>query len=399
MSGFRSRLRQYLAAAFLPISPWPQLSSLPTSASLARLIAAPLHRSCVRSLLGTMSRALDHDTAASVKIGSPRQVYNDLVEALCRESPELFEIEFLGKSHPLPPGCNLLVDGNSIAIPKGKLVQAFLVARELFFRCRNDIKSASSQNVRNTTAVMLLMDPENLTAANERKRLIRGLQQNAVPELQKELERELQWVDSMLTARLHRHTKSPTLWDHRRWVLGVWKNIRLPRDIQRDLTDVILVSADRHARNYYAWLHMRWLAKNFSVKDSANVNNSKLLSTVLGWCLKNPGDTAGFSFLLFCISQLPEDDSRIDTSTSVYEDVLGLANSFHWAHESVWIFLRTLVASGKVVENTELDFSDSVESLLKFHSENPRAQSVLKAARDWRIQYGIKPISIAQTAK
>jgi protein prenyltransferase alpha subunit repeat containing protein 1 len=337
-----------------------------------------------------MSRALDPDTVAPVDNEVSQRVYHDIVEALCQDRSDLLEIEFLGKSYPLPAGCNVLVDGNSIGIPKGKLVQAFLVARKLFFRSRNDPDNTNPQDIRHATAIILLMDPEHLTAANARKRLIQSYQRNSPSHLEKELNRELQWLDSMLTARLHRHTKSPTLWDHRRWILGVWKSVHLPRDLQSDLTNVVLVSAERHPRNYYAWLHLRWLFKNLHDNGSRKDIDSKLLSTVSHWCLRNPADIAGFSFLLFCLSRFPGDKERIDSSTGICTDVLGPTNSFQWVHESVWVFLRTLVASGQVVEKQTTDFFNTIESFLIVQKDNYKAQIVLQAARDWCIEYGIK---------
>lgn len=337
-----------------------------------------------------MSRALDADTAASIDYGAPERVYNDLVEALCQDKSELLEIEFLGKSHPLPAGCNVLVDGNSIAIPKVKLLQAFIFARKLFFKSRDGINHGDPQTIRNATAIILLMDPEHLTAANARKRLIQASQQKSNSNLEVELRRELQWLDSMLTARLKRHTKSPTLWDHRRWVLSVWKSIPVPRDVHRDLTTVILVSAERHPRNYYAWLHMRWLFNNFLEAKSMEEATSNILSTVSGWCLRNPADTAGFSSLLFCLSQLPKGDARINAGTNVCKEVLGLAGSFKWTHESIWVFLRTLVASGQVLEEQKSNFFNTIEKVIASQPGSHNTLLILHTARDWCIEYGIK---------
>jgi hypothetical protein len=337
-----------------------------------------------------MSRDVDSETALSVDTGIPQQVYIDIVAALSPNTSELLEIEFLGKSHPLPDGTNVLVDGSSIAIPKGKLVQAFVVARKLFFTSLEDFQNAGRQDIRNATAIILLMDPEHLTAANARKRLLKRVQGIYPSDLEEELHQELLWIDSMLISRSHRITKSPTLWGHRRWVLEFCQSIKMPYDIQKDLCSVILVSAERHPRNYYAWLHVRWLLQ-CSLDGISEVqpamDHPKFLSTVLGWCLRNPGDTAGFSFLLFSLSNLPEEaPSRINTKSNTCREVIGLANSFQWTHESVWVFLRTLVASG-VAQDRKKDFFKSIETISRAKSENPQAQRVLQAARDWCTEY------------
>lgn len=344
-----------------------------------------------------MSRALDKDTAETIQSDDPQVVYDHLVRALCPTTPSgLLEIEILGKSHALPHGCHVLVDGNSIAVPKVTLVRAFIVARQILLKCLPHFQE-SQTDVRNAAAVILLMDPEHITAANARKRVVQLYRERPVSELTVELKRELWWVDSMLTARLHRHTKSPTLWGHRRWVLEVCQSIRMPYDIDKDLKSVILVAAERHARNYYAWLHLRWVVRNLHLKasqrenvPSAGLDGSKMLSTIKAWCLRNPGDTAGFSFLLFCLLEHPENfpggKSRMEASSSICKEVLDLAVSFKWTNESVWVFLRTLVASG-VSDEQRTAFFDSIKAILGAGPAKPHAQSTLQKAHDWCLEY------------
>jgi protein prenyltransferase alpha subunit repeat containing protein 1 len=352
-----------------------------------------------------MSRALDKDTASDVHRNDSQTVYQDVAEALrvgSKTGFQLLEIEILGKSHVLPAGCNILIDGNSVAIPKSKLVQAFLLARQIFFKALSS-KDGIEEDICDSSAVILLMDPEHLTAANARKRYIQTYQNRPTPELRTQLTLEMLWVDSMLTSRLHRHTKSPTLWGHRRWVLEISQSFRMPHDVHKDLTAVVLVAAERHPRNYYAWLHMRWLVQHFpsanfhrdGVKVMEGFDFSFTLSTVLNWCLRHPGDTSGFSFLLFCLLDLPENlnvGSRTNGNSAVCKEILPLAMSFQWTHESVWIFLRTLVASG-VTEDQREAFLTSLETIRRTQSGNSRAQAILQGARDWCIQYERKPHS------
>lgn len=335
-----------------------------------------------------MSRALDKITAATIQSGNLQAaVYDDLVKALSPTTTDLLEIEILGRSHQLPPGSHVLVDGCSVAVPKATLVQAFMVARDALFRYLPDLPNRQ-QEIRNAAAVILLMDPEHITAANARKRVVQLYRTHPDPELEAELRRELWWVDSMLTARLHRHTKSPTLWGHRRWVLEVCRTAKMTRDIQQELTSVVLIAAERHPRNYYAWLHMRWLIQNVhACPEDEPLDGARLLSTVKSWCLRHPGDTASFSFLLFCLQdqELTSDESRTEVSSSICKEVLDLAVSFKWVHESVWVFLRTLVASGVAAEERRA-FFEGIQTMINAGG-SAHAQSTLKAARDWCLAY------------
>ena len=341
-----------------------------------------------------MSRALDLETNASIDTKDLQSVYHDIVTALCTKQEHLLEIEILGKSHPFPPGCNVLVDGNSIGIWKPKLVQAFIAARHTFFKYLRNCPEAREKDLRNATAVILLMDPEHLTAANTRKRLI---QRAAQVDLEDVLSQELLWVDGYLTSRLHRHTKSPTLWNHRRWLYRFWGSVGMKVDLRQDLDRVVLVAAERHPKNYYAWSHLRWLLKyhGSSTCEGASTNlkdsdQASVVGIVRDWSLRHPGDTSGFSFLLSLFSVNGSSDGasnnfpgRVD-ALSVCDAVLRLTVSFKWTHESIWVFLRTLVASGQVMEEQRDAFFQAIEIVQKKHSE---AQAVLQSARTWCLKY------------
>ena len=340
-----------------------------------------------------MSRALDPDAKASITTLDSYSVYTDIVQALNPNTSALLDIELLGKSHPLPPGCNILIDGNSIAIPKLKLVQAFVFARQLFFKCLKDLKEDTLQDILNTSAVILLLDPEHITAANARKRVIQEYEKGTKAALEIALGRELLATDSFLTSRLHRHTKSPTLWGHRRWLLENFKSINFAHNIQRDLDTVVLVAAERHPRNYYAWLHMRWVLQNFQHSDSSGYaiysQASKTISVVKDWCLRHPVDTSGWSFLLFCLFTLEPSNRLIEINSPICKEVLGLAASFQWTHESVWVFLRTLVATREIEEEQRVSFFKRIEANISSLPEDSKARATLRAAKSWCIDNSV----------
>ncbi|TVY59209.1 Protein prenyltransferase alpha subunit repeat-containing protein 1-B [Lachnellula cervina] len=333
-----------------------------------------------------MSRALDEETITSLQNDNLPVIYRDIVSALCPDTLQLLEIELLGKSHPLPAGTNVLLEENSIAIPKTRLVQAFVVARQMFFKLVRNCPLEKRQDLQNASAVILLMDPEHLTAANARKRLIQSYQEGPKAELEAVLENELVFVDSYLTSRLHRHTKSPTLWGHRRWLLEVYRSANMEHDVVQDLKTIVLIAAERHPKNYYAWSHMRWLIQMFGVEGGTDC---EILSLVKNWCLRHPADTSGFSFLLFYLSRpaSSEHAPRIEASTMACKEVLGLAVSFKWTHESVWVFLRSLVASGDVKEDQRLFFLQGIDNILAANSYSSTTQSIIQGAREWCEKY------------
>ena len=343
-----------------------------------------------------MSRALDKDTFALLKYDDPKSVYHSIVAALRTDTGEeaLLEIEFLAKGHPLSPGCDVLIDGSNLAIPKSKLVQAFLVARLILFKFLKDCPPEKVDELRDATAVILLMDPEHLTAANTRKRLLQKLLSHKSVAPEAVLRSELRFVDTYLTSRLHRHTKSPTLWSHRRWILEQTESIRLRHDLLRDLSSVILVAAERHPRNYYAFLHMRWLLEAINdtpcleqpTSQQPAPRHGQIISVVKDWCLRHPADTSGFSFLLHLITSSMDSESitkRLVERSRIFTEVTDLAVSFRWTHETVFAFLRTLVAEGSQ-QSDSVKFYEAIRSILAQHPQNQR---IVEAARDWCTKY------------
>ncbi|KAG9235044.1 hypothetical protein BJ875DRAFT_283556 [Amylocarpus encephaloides] len=333
-----------------------------------------------------MSRTLDQGTLTSLETDDPSRVYKDITAVLCQPRTKLLEIELLGKSHPIPPGKNFLYEENSLAISKVTLVQAFVAARQIFSRLLRGCPDGRSDELRNATAVILLMDPEHLTAANARKRLIQAHPKGPDGDLKAVLKQELLFVNSFLTSRLHRHTKSPTLWGHRRWVLEISQSLQIENDVGAEFRHIVLVAAERHPRNYYAWSHARWMVNNFGVVDETQ---SAILHATQDWCLRHPYDTSGFSFLLFCLA--PQDCSdnpgQEDISEDVFRNILRLAISFQWTHESVWVFLRTLAASRISRLSGTPSFEEEVAGLQAACPEDHHAQLTLKGAIEWSRKY------------
>jgi hypothetical protein len=321
-----------------------------------------------------MSRALDTDTAASLGAGNPLAAYDAISNALIPPCDGLLEIEILAKSHYLEDGQYVIQDGCAVGISKLGLVQAFLVARK---RLKDHIDGAeprTDDEIFGATAVILLLDPEYLTAANSRKRLIQG-QISSYGDAHSRLEKEKRLVDSLLTSRLHRHTKSPTLWSHRRWLLAMFVSFGLPVDALGDIKYVVSVAGERHPRNYYAWCHARFL-----ISLDRSFNGREMLAAVQSWCFQHHTDISGWAFLYFLLSA--ESSLGPGAASSTFTDVLDLVSSLHLGNESVWVFLRTLAASGLVGDEQYTQLF-SVQKAVLETLKTPADQALLRAAIDW----------------
>ncbi|KAI1397785.1 hypothetical protein F4819DRAFT_64503 [Hypoxylon fuscum] len=315
-----------------------------------------------------MSRSLDKDLLPQLKYDDPNKVFKDISTTLADlPDDELLEIEFIGKEFPLEKGANYFRDGSTVGVPKLRLVQAFFVARQILQRYQEN-SSTNSDNVVAATSVLLLMDPEHLTAANTRKRfLLSTLETNRMAE--PALRREKQFVDSLLTSRLHRHTKSPTLWSHRRWLLHVFAAHDVSVDLQHDIKSIVMIAGERHPRNYTAWNHARFLL------DRSPSLAEPVATDVKEYCLRHHTDISSWSFLSYAVSNIDDGECRHKICASIIADILGIADSFQWTNESVWVFLRNIAA-------TELVSQQQFESFLAVNKK--LASATPKGSDQWR---------------
>ncbi|KZL64527.1 protein prenyltransferase [Colletotrichum tofieldiae] len=334
-----------------------------------------------------MSRALDKHVIAALKKGDHQKVFADISGIFVQqEDDHRLEIEILGQIHPLGPDEHLLRDENAVAVPKLRIVQAFLFARQILQKHLTG-DSVGIELLLSATSVMLLMDPEHLTATNTRKRLIRDAI-SAGNDVHSRLAREKWFVDSLLTSRLHRHTKSPTLWSHRRWLMGQYHHAGLPIAVQQDIESIVMVAGERHPRNYYAWTHARWLTRTFLVDAEPEVLSS-LIQSVKRWSFRHHVDVSGWSFLAHLMEKL--DGCGKKTSLSVFEETLRLTESLQWCNESVWWFLRT-TGSSPAMGQAGWEGLAVVQGKLSVVNANDSTEAmVLKTARKWCESFGPRP--------
>ncbi|KAL1957140.1 hypothetical protein VTO42DRAFT_6283 [Malbranchea cinnamomea] len=345
----------------------------------------------------------------------PEEIYSELTELLKRRKSQIYDIEIL------PFGFSpLMHDGLSIGITKEALVQAFIVARGIFFDALKIEKAALVGNTKDSTEeypppppgpgtdefdgpvslageVMLLFDPEHLTACNWRKRrLLRVRDQGSPEQIATTTLREITFTTTLLRSPLHRHAKSPTLWSHRYWVISTLPLGTLPNPVHclafficgQNLEEspysiletahrvvlselsVVLKSAEHHPMNYYGFSYMRQLLElvlhiltqssdhknNDSLKsrgyqDNISQNSSEdpltlrslvtkdVLEKTHLWCLSHPGDVSGWSFLRFLLKLV--DHSGV--CREIVEKTMQFAIDIAWDGEALWSFVDNAI--------------------------------------------------------
>lgn len=268
------------------------------------------------------------------------------------------EIEILPPVLSPTDGSLIVKDGSHVGLPKAVLKAAFLEAVERFWRNRNAVDPNSEETL-SATSVILLFDPEHLTAANYRKRsLLTAGAKSDDPNLHGimgAVYSEVMFLNAILCSPLHRQTKSPTLWHHRWWLFnkivpkvamtGIQGIAGGGTHLVRSELMTILKAAERHPNNYYAWQYARRLFSSQYMDialrfDFQRLNWTILCDEIATWCLNHPSDTSGWSFIPWMLIN-PEGDGII--SYRVTSRVLDFMERLDWNKEALWRFLETAV--------------------------------------------------------
>lgn len=290
--------------------------------------------------------------------------YTTLINLLSASPPQVLELDILPSSHaPIIHSAP-----QSVALPKSLLASLFLTARTVFFSYiasqkgnsqENDkLQSQSSNEIPSSytaafdaTLILLLWDPNHLTAANFRKRHLLSLRAAPRPtsfnlhlpndHLLNALDTELTFLSSLFTSPLTKATKSPTLWAQRQWLLQTFEpeiatlgslRERIPQSCSDHLSDnvndniehsaqqqdsrstqktllesemyIVMRAGERHPRNYYAWGYARNLITSTSTSTSTYPQALSTLNQTHKWCLLHPRDISAWSFLTFLFHHL-----------------------------------------------------------------------------------------------
>jgi hypothetical protein len=298
---------------------------------------------------------------------TPADAFQQLAGVFASRADKILEIEIL----PSSLGSPFLQDGCSIGVTKKILVQAYTVARQLFFKklmpmSEDDLlvsllEPDSSGDIASdqvTTEIMLLFDCEHLTACNWRKRRILAAlaRREDAPDRDSQLiqilRTELTLLQSYQCSPLHRHTKSPTLWSHRLWVLRQLLKIEDYSsegllDLERHELAVVLRAGELHPKNYYAFTYMRQLhallaRSPVEKRDYAGWSAelaTLLVNPVLDWCLSNPRDISGWVFEIYLLNHVSDRQLQVDAVGRV----LRFARDVGWEGESLWTFIDQAV--------------------------------------------------------
>ena len=307
--------------------------------------------------------------------------YTQLIAALHPSPAVVLEIEILPSSF----APQILHESSALGVPKSLLVSLYLKARETFFDHVSSGESGSYRAALQSTAIILLFDPNHLTAANFRKRHLQRFS-SARPndnddndqgggQLAEAVQSELRFLESLVTSPLSKHAKSSTLWAQRLWIVRdffapTMQEYATDEAIQmRDMKyavrgfwdeELVIVkkAGERHPRNYYAWHYARQLFSSVcsecrELVERRNWNKILLcdsIGLVYEWCLMHPRDISGWAFLVFLLEQRRIEGCDEGDGKKVLEDERGISASetkefvkkYEWKGEGIKWFLNAM---------------------------------------------------------
>lgn len=303
-------------------------------------------------------------------------VYTRLIAALHPSPPVQLEIEILPSS--FPP--EILHESPAVGVPKPLLVSLYVKARKIFFDHVSSRDSESYHAALQATAIILLFDPNHLTAANFRKRHIQRFSSTRTKndyndrdfgELAEAVRHELKFLESLVASPLSKHAKSSTLWAQRLWIVQKFFPLAVRErtgDEAMQMMDmggfwddelvIVMKAGETHPRNYYAWQYARQLFSFLCSKRPDIVErrrrDKELLRDSIGlvrrWCLIHPRDISGWAFLVFLLEQLHDEGCDEGNKEKGFEDEIGIsvseirefARKYKWKGQSVDWFLKAM---------------------------------------------------------
>ncbi|KAK9371117.1 hypothetical protein V1509DRAFT_613636 [Lipomyces kononenkoae] len=266
-----------------------------------------------------------------------------------------------------------------VGIPKPLLMLVFADSRKKFYDLIKLSTWTDEQalEVSQTSLVLLLVGSENLTAINARKRLL--IQNSEIASLSQ----EFRVTTVILCSRLQKHSKSPLIWNYHKHLVSARltqfiktatyrERAKYIEDLCKSELQTVLVAAEHHPKNYYAWAFARWLfadvygsllsspsAKYYSVVFVRRYYES-IVKKIEKWCFSHPSDISAWSFFQWVLFKYvdcshQESAGHIDDKflLSRVNEVIQFATTVSLARESVWTFVRLVVGDVNYVSDSE----------------------------------------------
>ncbi|KAG2109275.1 uncharacterized protein F5147DRAFT_153539 [Suillus discolor] len=305
---------------------------------------------------------------------------------------------------------------NNLGVPEKELHRSYLFAVPVFSAARkasglhtlenpsNHIMSSAIQDLIDSSAVLILMNPAHQTALNARKQLI---VRNLI-----DVGEELKFTAALLSSR--HCCKQGELWYHRRWLLRrIYPVPSFPQGLITDMipdslnfylppndlpAEIHLVSraCELYPRNYFGWIHRTICILSALVPGVHSTTSDvfteifqKEISSVMQWIESHVSDYSAVHHLK-TLARLTEDAESPFLPKSlllVFGHALTLVRAFP-EHETLWQYLRVFWDEGDVATAFVASFVIPLQCASMTEQESGSPSGVQHACRflEWRNQ-------------
>ncbi|KAG2159116.1 protein prenylyltransferase [Suillus bovinus] len=302
---------------------------------------------------------------------------------------------------------------NNLGVPEKELRRSYLFAVPIFSAARkafglhtletpsNHTTSSAIQDLIDSSAVLILMNPAHHTALNARRQL---LVQDLI-----DVGQELKFTAALLSSR--HCCKQGELWYHRRWLLrriypissfsqGLVAdvvpdspNFHLPPSDLSVEIDLVTRACELYPRNYFGWTHRTVCIRSalvagvhYTTSDVFTEILQKEIISIMQWIESHISDYSAVHHIK-TLAHLTEDMESAflpDSLLSVLGHAIALVRAFP-EHETLWQYLRVFWDEGDVATAFVASFVLPLQST-RTEQENESPRGVQHACHflEWR---------------
>ena len=276
------------------------------------------------------------------------------------------------------------------------------------------VDESSADPLLQCTRTLLLVNADNATAWNARKRRIVQLHNRRTAAVQSDATQPLLAELRLLSFLFSKHPKSSEAWAHRRWtaqrLLGATDSRGAELELARSELGVVEMCAERYPKNYHAWLYRQWIVaavderqrqKRCEVETEAEEGGSvpRWMEVLEGerrrigaWNESHMSDHSGWHYRSFVVDRMLAASSAPPSSPSQRSSQLlsaelaylsALQQSYP-AHESAWSYRRYLLHAAVLRSGLEAELWREAEE--RWCDEREAALGQCSSDDEWRLE-------------
>lgn len=272
------------------------------------------------------------------------------------------------------------------------------------------LSAADCDSLMRATRTLLLVNADNATAWNARKRRLSSA--TSPPQQSQSLSAELRFLSFLFS----KHPKSSEAWAHRRWTAqrlmdreaeGAEETGDALLALLRSELSVVEMSAERYPKNYHAWLYRRWIVQQVDGRQrrgkdaqAEDGTGGQRLMAVLeeeqrrigAWNESHMSDHSGWHYRSFVVDRMlaaAPSPASASSRRSLLTGELSYLSSLQLlypAHESAWAYRRYLLHAALIGQAASAEVGQQWRAGEDEWCDEREAAGCCSSEADWRLE-------------